>query len=333
MRRPERGRGWLGAQSPGALGSRSDRARCDFTRVSQEGGPDGSFNLGRLDASSAHCRCPCNGGNLKRRALAQARRNGAGEPQHGARWHAISAVRKAASPDPLVGAFTAIAAARTCLKTMHVPLAPMRAALLEALDNPAPPAGSLGLVSPQGAATAQRYQWIQSHWLATAGRLILIKSPDMTSLVDTITSKSAHQETGIPYLAYGPLTALRQVGPWAIVLASGLEWLNAPEPDLEDLSATTEVICARWTSNGRSLLWHLDHGHTRTIIDPQRPDQSAGEAPHELDPILTDLPVPTPPANSADYAPALLAITERLTGLSFTPDWLDVPHLLIRPTP
>jgi hypothetical protein len=75
----------------------------------------------------------------------------------------------------------------------------------------------------------------------------------------------------------------------------------------------------------------MKDGHTRTIIDPQRPEQHAGEAPHELDAHLTDLPLPSPPANPADYAPALLTISERLTGITLTPDWLDTAHLLIRP--
>jgi hypothetical protein len=64
----------------------------------------------------------------ERRAQTHARRSGGSEPQLVARVAAISALRKATSPDPLAGAFTAITAARTCLQAMHSSLTPLRTA-------------------------------------------------------------------------------------------------------------------------------------------------------------------------------------------------------------
>ena len=52
------------------------------------------------------------------------------------------------------------------------------------------------------------------------------------------------------------------------------------------------------------------------------------------DPYIAGLPLPfplpyPPTGHPAAPLPVMLAIAERLTGLAFTPQWLDQPHLIM----
>ena len=65
-------------------------------------------------------------------------------------------------------------------------------------------------------------------------------------------------------------------------------------------------------------------------LDPQRPRQRLGADPGILDRYLGGLRMPVRGATGAGHAPVLLAIAERITGVSLTPESLDLPHLLVR---
>lgn len=49
-----------------------------------------------------------------------------------------------------------------------------------------------------------------------------------------------------------------------------------------------------------------------------------------LDPYLDGLTMPVRGENAAGHLPLLLVIAERITGIKFTPESLDLPHTLAR---
>jgi hypothetical protein len=93
----------------------------------------------------------------------------AGDPGAAGRFWAVTAVREAANPEPLAAAFKAASAAFASLDTPGLNAGALRAAVAEALGDPEPPAGSLGLTAVPGALPADQYRWVTAHWLAPAG--------------------------------------------------------------------------------------------------------------------------------------------------------------------
>ena len=98
------------------------------------------------------------------------------------RFWAKTAVREAGGPNPLAAAFRSVTAACGCLQSLGSPEDVLRAELMSALWNPAPPAGSLGLTAMAGPAPTDRYLWTSAHWLAPVGVLRFVRRAGLDEL-------------------------------------------------------------------------------------------------------------------------------------------------------
>jgi hypothetical protein len=256
-----------------------------------------------------------------------ARRSRSGDRVPSARFWAVTSLREAANPAPLAAGFRAIAAAFTCLGALAVPSQAMRAAVLGALGDPVPPSGSLGLTASPGPQPADRYRWITRHWLAPAGVLTLAKPGTPDSVALALGGDLDHARDGIPWLSAEPMVAVRQAGDWVAALESR-------EPAaifgrFRRLPPGQVTVSASWSARGRSWLHYLHGDHLLAGLDPQRPGQRTGSEPGLLDPYVTGLTGTASGSQAAAPLPLLLVLTERLTGLALTPEWLDQPHLLV----
>ena len=83
-----------------------------------------------------------------------------------------------------------------------------------------------------------------------------------------------------------------------------------------------------WSARGRSLIQVAAEGRLVAELDPQRPDYWDQDDHALLDPFTGDLPLGDGAPDAASCLPALLVLAERLTGVIFTPEALDQPHLL-----
>jgi hypothetical protein len=95
------------------------------------------------------------------------------------RFWVKAAAREADGPSPLAAAFKSVTAAYLCLQSLHSPDDGLRAEVLSALGNPAPPAGSLGLTAVTGPAPTDRYLWTSAHWIALVGSLRFVRGAGM----------------------------------------------------------------------------------------------------------------------------------------------------------
>ena len=268
------------------------------------------------------------------------RRAGAPEPAGPAvrlkagKFWAQTAAREAGGPDPLAAAFKAVPAARLCLQSIGVPEEELRVLLMGELGNPAPPAGSLGLVPLAGPAPTDRYQWTGKHWLAPVGSVTFIRGATLETAADAFDADAATARESIPALARERLVAFRPEGGWLVAVASHDR--VGPIYRFDRLPAGASMVSLIWTARGRSWIRYRADGTPLAELDPQQPepDMRLGEDPAFWDPYIAGLPLPFPlPYPPTGYAatplPVMLAIAERLTGLVFAPQWLDQPHLIM----
>lgn len=98
------------------------------------------------------------------------------------------------------------------------------------------------------------------------------------------------------------------------------------------MPAGTTTVSLTWEARGRSWVHYMTDDTLVAGLDPQRPGQQMrlGTHPAFLDEYTAGLQLPFPSAGyAAAQLPVMLVIAERLTGLAFTPEWLDEPHVLM----
>jgi hypothetical protein len=246
------------------------------------------------------------------------------------RFWAQTAGREAGGPNPLAAAFKAVPAANLCLQSIGVPEEELRALLMGELGDPAPPAGSLGLVPLAGTAPTDRYQWTSEHWLAPVGAVTFIRGATQETAAEVFAADAATAREGIPALARERVVAFRPEGDWLVAVESHDQ--QRPIYRFDRLPDGARMVSLTWTARGRSWVRYRANGTPMAGLDPQRPETEArlGEDPAFWDPYIAGLPVPFPPEGyAAAQLPVMLAIAERLTGLAFIPQWLDQPHLIM----
>ena len=246
------------------------------------------------------------------------------------RFWAKTAAREASGPNPLAAAFKSVTAAYGCLRSLGSPEDGLRAELMSALGNPAPPAGSLGLTAMAGPAPADRYLWTSAHWLAPVGALRFVRRAGLDEIAEALGADTGSARNGIPALSREGVMAFRRKGDWLAAVEgprpAGTIRRSPPMP----AGATT--VSVSWTARGRSWVDYLTGGTLVAGLDPQRPGQQMrlGTDPAFLGQYTAGLQLPFPPAGyAAAQLPVLLVIAERLTGLAFAPEWLDEPHVLM----
>ena len=210
----------------------------------------------------------------------------------------------------------------------------LRALLMGELGDPAPPAGSLGLLPLAGPAPTDRYLWTGAHWLAPVGSVTFTRGATLERAADVFAADAATAREGIPALARERLVAFRPEGDWLVAVESHDE--QRPIYRFDRLPAGASMVSLAWTARGRSWVRYRADGTPLAGLDPQRPepDMRIGEYPAFWDPYIAGLPLPFPPTGyPAAQLPVMLAIAERLTGLAFTPQWLDQPHLIMNLLP
>ncbi len=253
----------------------------------------------------------------------------AGRSAHGdrtiaARFWAVTALREALNPVPLAAAFRAIAAAFTSAKLLTGNADELRQALLSGLGDPQPPSGSLGLAAAPGRTPVDRYMWIRAHWLAAAGGLLYTKGTDSDGLARVLGSSVDGARTGIPTLTREPAAAIRTADGWNLAV----QWPAVPAR-LQRVPHEVKGVSVTWRGNRGSWLHVVADGQIMAGLDPQRPRQKTGSRPSLLDPYLDGLQMPVPGENADRHLPVLLVIAERITGIPFTPESLDLPHTLV----
>lgn len=248
--------------------------------------------------------------------------------QGGLWFWAHAAAREASGPNPLAAAFKSVSAAYLCLQSLRSPDDELHATLMSALGNPAPPAGSLGLTAPTGAEPTDRYRWTGAHWLASAGAISFAKGAGLDEIARAFAADTGSARDGIPALTRQHAAAFRHVGDW-LVITEWHEMLDTFDR-FRRMPAGTTLVSLDWSARRRVWVRYVTDGKLIDALDPQRPDQRLGENPAFLDEYASGLPVPFPPAGDPGaQLPVMLAIAERLTGLAYSPQWLDEPHVLV----
>ena len=246
------------------------------------------------------------------------------------RFWAKTAAREASGPNPLAAAFMSVTAAYGCLQSLGSPEDGLRAELMSALGNPAPPTGSLGLTAMTGPAPTDRYLWTSAHWLAPAGAFRFVRGAGLDEIAEVLGADTGSARNGIPVLSWEGVMAFRQMGDW-LVAVEGPRPVSAIRRS-QPMPAGTTTVSVSWEARGRSWVHYLTGDTLVAGLDPQRPGQQMrlGTDPAFLDEYTAGLQLPFPPEGyAAAQLPVMLVIAERLTGLAFTPEWLDEPHVLM----
>lgn len=246
------------------------------------------------------------------------------------RFWAKTAAREASGPNPLAAAFMSVTAAYLCLQSLGSPEDGLRAELMSALGNPAPPAGSLGLTAMAGPAPTDRYLWTSAHWLAPAGAFRFVRGAGLDEIAEALGADTGTARNGIPVLSWEGVMAFRQMGDW-LVAVEGPRPVSAIRRS-QPMSAGTTTVSVSWEARGRSWVHYMTGDTLVAGLDPQRPGQQMrlGTDPAFLDQYTAGLQLPFPPEwYAAAQLPVMLVIAERLTGLAFAPEWLDEPHVLM----
>ncbi len=245
---------------------------------------------------------------------------------------AQAAAREASGPSPLAAAFRSVTAAYLCLQSLGSPDDGLRAEVMSALGDPAPPTGSLGLTAMAGPAPTDRYLWTSAHWLAPVGALRFVRGASVDEVAEAFGADTGTARSGVPPLSREVVMAFRQEGDWLVAVegcyqpSAGIIRRSQPMP------AGTTTVSVSWAARGRSWVRYLTGDTLVAGLDPQRPGQQMrlGTDPAFLDQYTAGLQLPFPPAGyAAAQLPVMLVIAERLTGLAFTPEWLDEPHVLM----
>lgn len=253
------------------------------------------------------------------------------EPVRAGLWFwAQAAAREASGPNPLAAAFKSVTAAYLCLQSLGSAEDGVRAEVMSALGNPAPPAGSLGLTAMAGPAPTDRYLWTSAHWLAPVGALRFVRGSGMDEIAEALGADTGSARDGIPSLSRD-VVAFRQEGDW-LVAVEGPRPRGALVRWDQPMPAGTTTVNLLWEARGRSWVHYMTGGTLVAGLDPQRPGQQMrlGTDPAFLDEHTAGLQLPFPPDGyAAAQLPVMLVIAERLTGLAFAPEWLDEPHVLM----
>jgi hypothetical protein len=252
-------------------------------------------------------------------------RSAEGDRTTAARFWAVTALREALNPVPLAAAFRAIPAAFTSAELLTGNSDELRQALLSRLGDPRPPSGSLGLAARPGKTPVDRYMWIRAHWLAAAGWLLLTSGTDSDGVARMLGTSMGGAHTGIPALTRESAAAIRTAEGWNLAV----QWQPAALAKLQRVPHEVSAVSITWKGNGRSWLHVVADGQIMAGLDPQRPRQKTGSRPSLLNPYLDGLQMPLPGENAAGHLPILLVIAERITGIPFTPESLDLPHALV----
>ena len=246
------------------------------------------------------------------------------------RFWAKTAAREANGPNPLAAAFMSVTAAYGCLQSLGSPEDGLRAELMSALGNPAPPAGSLGLTAMTGPANTDRYLWTSAHWLAPVGAFRFVRGAGMDEIAEALGADTGSARNGIQVLSWEGVMAFRQMGDW-LVAVEGPRPVSAIRRS-QPMPAGTTTVSVSWEARGRSWVHYMTGDTLVAGLDPQRPGQQMrlGTDPAFLDEYTAGLQLPFPPEGyAAAQLPVMLVIAERLTGLAFAPEWLDEPHVLM----
>ena len=245
---------------------------------------------------------------------------------------AQAAAREASGPSPLAAAFRSVTAAHLCLQSLGSPDDGLRAEVMSALGDPAPPMGALGLTAMAGPAPTDRYLWTSAHWLAPVGALRFVRGASVDEVAEAFGADTGTARNGVPPLSREVVMAFRQEGDWLVAVegcyqpSAGIIRRSQPMP------AGMTTVSVSWAARGRSWVRYLTGDTLVAGLDPQRPGQQMrlGTDPAFLDQCTAGLQLPFPPAGyAAAQLPVMLVIAERLTGLPFTPEWLDEPHVLM----
>ena len=246
------------------------------------------------------------------------------------RFWAKTAAREANGPNPLAAAFMSVTAAYGCLQSLGSPEDGLRAELMSALGNPAPPAGSLGLTAMTGPAPTDRYLWTSAHWLAPVGAFRFIRGAGLEEIAEALGADTGSARNGIPVLSREGVMAFRQMGDW-LAAVEGPRPVSAIRRS-QPMPAGTTTVSVSWEARGRSWVHYMTGDTLVAGLDPQRPGQQMrlGTDPAFLNEYTAGLQLPFPPQGyAAAQLPVMLVIAERLTGLAFAPEWLDEPHVLM----
>lgn len=241
------------------------------------------------------------------------------------RFWAVTALREALNPVPLAAAFRVIPAALTSAELLGGNVNDLRQAIFSRLGGPRPPSGSLGLSAAPGKTPVDRYMWIRAHWLAAAGWLLFTKGTDTDGVARLLGGSVDSARTGIPTLTREPAGAIRTADGWNLAV----QWRPAALSKLQRVPHEVSAVSITWKGTGRSWLHVVAGGQIMAGLDPQRPRQKTGSRPSILDPCLNGLQMPVRGENAAGHLPILLVIAERITGIPFTPESLDLPHTLV----
>ena len=258
-------------------------------------------------------------------ALDRAARKSAGDPRPAGRVWAVTALREAANPVPVMAGFVAVSAAMTAAAAFGEPPDGPRDAVLPVLGDPVPPSGSLGLASAPGPLPTDRYLWTAAHWLAPVGCITFVRDRSPAETVRAFGGDDAAAVPGVPGLFRDRIAAIREDRGWAVVVEhhelmglfsrhragpaghGGQHLLVGPGPELAALRPTG-VSWPCWIRSGPS---------SGTVTIPRSwtstwPACAWGAVP----------------GNAAACLPTLLVLAQRLTGLAWSPEALDDPHLL-----
>jgi Family of unknown function (DUF6461) len=257
--------------------------------------------------------------------LDRAARKSAGDPRPAGRFWAVTALREAANPVPVMAGFAAVSAAMTAAAAFGEPPDGPRDAVLPVLGDPVPPSGSLGLASAPGPLPTDRYLWTAAHWLAPVGCITFLRDRSPAETVRAFGGDDAAAVPGVPGLFRDRIAAVREDRGWAVVVEH--HELMGLFSRHEQVRPGTAVSIS-WSARGRSWLHYVVDGRFVAMLDPQRPEQRDGDDPAVLDEHLAGLRLGAVPGNAAACLPTLLVLAQRLTGLAWSPEVLDEPHLL-----
>ena len=144
------------------------------------------------------------------------------------RFWAKTAAREASGPSPLAAAFMSVTAAYLCLQSLGSPDDGLRAEVMSALGNPAPPIGSLGLTAMTGPAPTDRYLWTSAHWLAPVGAFRFVRGASVEEVAEAFGADTGTARNGIPALSREGVMAFRQEGDWLVAVEGRYQPRLAP---------------------------------------------------------------------------------------------------------
>ncbi len=196
-------------------------------------------------------------------------------------------------------------------------------------DSPAnssrspPPHGADGLqpANTPGDA-AQRYTWINEHWLSPAASITYTTGLTLPEAAAALGTALNPGNTGPLTLTTTPTAWLRRIADWTVVIEPG-ERPRRLQPLLTALSRNGQAVHLHWSARGDAEFCHAAAGEVRTRFAAFTPSQVTGSRPHALDDLRADLPLPLPDQDAGRQAPALLALAHRLTGITLDPHLLD----------